>query len=395
MTKTDSTARRSHGTGTLYTRRGADGRDVYYGRGHVDGKRFNRKLGPVRDRKGSGLTKTQAEAKLASLLGSATCNPTVARSSPSARPTVAQVADAYVRHARFKGRKPSTVENLDSELRTHIVPALGDKPVDAVTAHDVADFVAALHALGLAPKTIRNIVATLSALFNFARAPLRGWVKANPCDGVELPAVPESVEIRFLTLDEVEKLIAAAQPGLFAEIDPVMYRAAAMTGLRRGELLGLRWGDIDWLGSRIRVAQSIVRGRTGTPKSRKARSVPMALEVARDLERLFQGSRYQADGDLVFAHPLHGGSLYPAGILRRMRRSLAAAGLDQRHTFHELRHTFATHLAAAGAPIARLQDWLGHEDPKTTEIYRHYMPGADEAALIASAFSVERRLPVA
>ena len=98
----------------------------------------------------------------------------------------------------------------------------------------------------------------------------RSWASANPCDGVELPAVPDAIGIRFLTLAEVDALEAHARPGEFQAIDAAMYRVAAMTGLRLGELLALRWMDVDWIAARIRVRQNYVLGEFGTPKSRRS-----------------------------------------------------------------------------------------------------------------------------
>jgi integrase len=165
-----------------------------------------------------------------------------------------------------------------------------------------------------------------------------------------------------------------------------MYRTAAMTGLRLGELLALRWLDVDWAASRIRVRQNYVMGQFGTPKSRRStRSVPMADEVGGTLERHFQGSRWQADDDLVFAHPATGTPLYRQGVTRRLHRALRTAGLDD-HVFHDLRHTFGTRLAAAGVAMRTLQEWMGHKDIAATQRYADYAPSAQEAALVAAAF---------
>ena len=132
---------------------------------------------------------------------------------------------------------------------------------------DVVDLLAVLEGKGLSPKSIRNVIATLSALFNFARAPQRRWASANPCEGLELPAVPERTEIRFLTLEEVRALVANVPPGMYEQLDRVMFLAAAMTGLRKGELVALRWRDVDWTAQRVRVRQNFTRGEFGTPKS--------------------------------------------------------------------------------------------------------------------------------
>jgi integrase len=189
----------------------------------------------------------------------------------------------------------------------HLTPFFGSRSMDSIKTEDVLDLVTVLEAKDLAPKTIKNIVATLSALFNFAKGPQRRWATANPCEGLELPAVPDATEIRFLTLDEIDALVAHARPGIFHAIDRAMYRTAAMTGLRQGELLALRWRDVDWMVARIRVRQNYVLGEFGAPKSKRStRSVPMADEVAGALDRLFKPSRWQGDDDLVFAHPATG-----------------------------------------------------------------------------------------
>ena len=203
-----------------------------------------------------------------------------------------------------------------------------------------------------------------------------------------MPAVPEADEIRFLTLDEIDLLIQHAQPGMFQDLDQAIYRVAAMTGLRRGELLALRWQDVDWLAQRIRVRRNYVRGNYGTPKSRRStRSVPMALEVAAGLERLSKVSRWTGDDNLVFAHPASGRPLATAWIGPRMRKALRAARLDDAHRFHDLRHTFGTHCAAAGVAMRTLQEWMGHKDIKTTQRYADYAPGNREADMIAAAFT--------
>jgi integrase len=385
-------ARRSYGTGTLFVRSDRNGREVFYGIGYRNGKRFNRKLG-VKRGPGSrnGLTVTQAESRLAELIGSADTAPVLGGGV-----TVEEAGRRYLLYAQRRGRKPATISNLESELRVHMHPFFTDKALHTITSHDVAEFVTTLERQSLAPKTVRNVLATLSAVCSFAKAPQRAWLASNPCDGVELPAVPDATEIRFLTLDGIDQLVEHARPGIFQALDRALYRTAAMTGLRRGELLALRWQDVDWLAQRVRVRQNFVRGQFGTPKSKRStRSVPMALEVAAELERLSQTSRFTGDDDLVFAHPTTGKPVYVAGISRRMRKALKAAGLNEAHRFHDLRHTFGTQCAAAGVPMRTLQEWMGHKDIKTTQRYADYAPSSREADMIAAAFARESTEPVA
>jgi integrase len=159
-----------------------------------------------------------------------------------------------------------------------------------------------------------------------------------------------------------------------------------MTGLRQGELLGLRWRDIDWGASRVRIRQSYVRGEFGRPKSkRSSRSVPLADRVAAELDRYFRDAAFQADDHLVFGNPLTGKPLARRAVLKRFKQNLARARVREVR-FHDLRHTFGTRMAAAGVPLRTLQEWMGHRDFKTTLIYADYQPSEQEAALVERAF---------
>ena len=170
------------------------------------------------------------------------------------------------------------------------MPFFAGKTLDAIDHTLVIDLLGALEAKDLAPKSIRNIITTLSALFTFARQPQRRWVTSNPCDGLELPATPDQIEVRFLTLEEVRAVIAQIPAGGYSDLDRVTFLAAAMTGLRKGELVALRWRDVHWTAMRIRVRQNYVRGQFGTPKSKRStRSMPLADELAGALDRSSTG----------------------------------------------------------------------------------------------------------
>ncbi len=377
-------ARRPHGTGSLYVRVDASGRETWYGHWRSNGRQVKKKIGLKRTA-GSreGLTRSQAEAALRAKMGETQVSPRVGEIL-----TVAEVSARYVTQAKRRGRKRSTWENVESETRVHLKPYFGERSLDSIRSEDVIDLISVLEEKDLSPKTIRNVIATLSALFNFAKAPQRRWAAVNPCEGVELPAVPERTEIRFLTLEELDAAVANVPKGIYRAIDKAMIVTAAMTGLRKGELVALRWRDIDWPAARIRVRQNYVRNEFGTPKSKRStRSVPMADEVGGELERLFKASSFQGDDDLVFAHPVTGEPMPKANVTRRFRKALKAAGLDDSHRFHDLRHTFGTRMAAAGVPVRTLQEWMGHRDLTTTQIYADYSPSGQEAQLVAAGFA--------
>ena len=151
---------------------------------------------------------------------------------------------------------------------------------------------------------------------------------------------------------------------------------AAMTGGRQGELLALRWRDVDWLVQQARIRRAYVRGAIGKPKSkRSSRGVPLAMRVAGALNDLHRQSAYQGDDDLVFGHPHTGQPLDRSQVLKRFKRYCRSAGIREQR-FHDLRHTFGTQMAAAGVPLRTLQEWMGHADSKTTQIYADYAPSA-------------------
>jgi len=162
--------------------------------------------------------------------------------------------------------------------------------------------------------------------------------------------------------------LRATEGGPLQSTDRALYVLVAMTGLRQGELLALRWRDVDWASGRIQVRRSFVRGEFGAPKSRRSsRSVPLADRVAGELEAHFQRATYQADDALVFGHPDTGKPLDRSRLLKRFKGAARQAAIREVR-FHDLRHTFGTRMAAAGVPMRTLQEWMGHRDFKTTLI---------------------------
>jgi integrase len=212
----------------------------------------------------------------------------------------------------------------------------------------------------------------------------RGWTNANPVAAVDRPRDSGAdPDIRFLDLTEFEALLRAVPDDALGATELTLYRAAGMTGLRQGELFALRWRDVDWAAGVIRVRRNYTRGAFGTPKSRRSsRAVPMADRLAAELERHYQASEYCGDDDLVFCHPQTGHVLDASKVRKRYKGALTRAGLrDVR--FHDLRHSFGTHMAAAGAPLRAIQEWMGHRDYKTTLVYADYAPDGSQGRAFA------------
>ncbi len=158
---------------------------------------------------------------------------------------------------------------------------------------------------------------------------------------------------------------------------------AALSGLRRSELLALRWEDVDFEQSSIRVFEGYSAKQKGKPKSRKSRTVPMVDQVADALSDLSTRNAHTGKGDLVFVSR-EGSHLDDSALRRRYLATLDAAKL-RRLRFHDLRHTFGS-LAINKASIVQVQAWMGHADIKTTMRYLHHKSRADDARLLSAAF---------
>lgn len=281
-------------------------------------------------------------------------------------PTVKEFHALYLDSLRL-GAKPSTMVTTECDFRNHIVPKLGDKRLDEVDYAVIEDFKVALtktqsantkHKVRLLrPKSIHNLLVHVSDMLGVARK--RKLIETMPeIDWIKIPPS----EFDFLDFDDADKLIAGAE-GEWR----TMILVAMRTGMRMGELIGLRWVDVDLSAGRINVRQSIVRGMIGLPKSGKPREIPLCDEAIEALA----AHRHQR-GTLVFCDAE--GKALTAGLLAwPLKRALKRAGLRE-IGWHVLRHTFASHLAMRGVPLKVIQELLGHASIATTMIYAHLAP---------------------
>jgi len=404
-------AKRTYGTGQLYEKQGS-----YFGRWRTgDGRRLNRKIGAIRvvgER--SGLTRAQAEREFRRLQDEEERRPALRHDQP--RHTVGEAADSLRRQLAIQGSRRSYLEGCESMQRVHITPRLGDRPLEKVTTAHIEAVATAMLKAGLAPKTVRNVITFLFAMFEHAID--REWARENPVRRAARPkrrrATDANPDLQFLIVDELEAVLRAIPdevvhrapaptrrgragpsppppPDVMGPVLRPLILAAAMSGLRQSELLGLRWRDVDWGAQRLRVRNTYVRGEhSGHGKSdlSTSRSVPMASRLAGELDRGSQRTVFRGDDELVFAHPLTGNPLDRSKVTRRFKEACAAAGVRPIR-FHDLRHTFGTRLVASGTSLRAVQEWLGHADAKTTQIYTHYAPNAHEVEQVDAAFALE------
>jgi integrase len=374
--------RRPRGTGSLFIRRDSAGREVWYGKWWAGTTQIKRRIGPKRAPSTSdGLTRSLAEAELRKMIGA--IGPIAARNE---RVTIAEVGELLVARLQAMGRKRATIETYESCVRVQLSPFFGNRRLDKIGRREIEQFMAHMARTGRSPKTTLNALGILHSIFEYARR--EGWVVANPCTLVDKPRVDSSnPDIRFLEREELEALLRSVPDDDLGHVERRMYLTAAMTGMRQGELLALRWRDVDWPARRVRVRRNFVRGEFGTPKSkRSSRSVPLADRVAGELDQLHQEARWRGDDDLVFAHPHTGKPIDRSKLLKRFKAALKRGDVREVR-FHDLRHTFGTRMAAQGVPMRALQEMLGHRDFKTTLIYADYAPSAREAEWVEAAFA--------
>lgn len=399
-------SKRPRGTGSLYTRRDKQGRETWYARWYEDGRRVKRRVG-LRRKPGTteGLTKPEAERRLADIRQGVAAEVAEDRTAGGDRPTIEEVARLLI-DARSITCKPATVEAYRTAIDRHIVRPLGttaddpgarayfdaDLRLDEITTADVNGFVRTKLDDGLAPKSVLNYWGALFSLFEFAIAEDDWAITANPCKSKNAvkPRVKASGDFKYLTLEELEAVVRAApasEVSNLQELDRVLYLTAAQTGLRQGELIALRWRDVDWSAQRIRVRRNFSRKEFGTPKTtRSSRAVPLPTRVAQELERWSKISKHVADDDLVFAYPSTGRPYDRSKLLKRYTKARKAAGVTRRVTFHGLRHTYGTQMAAAGTSMRTLQELMGHTNLNTTQIYADYAPSEHEVHLVDAAF---------
>ncbi len=345
-----------------------------------DGRQVQKKIGPAwtgRGRPPAGyVTKRLAEDWLREVLDEARGGTLAGMVKTGA--TFAGAAAEWLRYVEEdRMRKPSTVATYRALLRSRILPAFSEQPVESVTPAMVERWLRAMD--DCSPATRTKALAMVHGIYQRAR---KVWgLSTNPVTDVEKPPLRKGGGIEVFSPEEVWALVRAAA----SEQDAAIFLTAAFTGLRRGELIALRCRDVDFAGSVIRVRSSYVDGVLSSPKSGKVRSVPMAPDVAEALAKLSQRNGSTGDDDLVFVGDW-GGYVDARALVRRYESALKRAGV-RKLRFHDLRHTFGTRMIGK-ADIRRVQEWMGHADIQTTMKYLHYAPRADDARLVAEAFEL-------
>jgi integrase len=284
---------------------------------------------------------------------------------PKEVPTLDVFSKEFIENYADVNNRPSETRMKRSIFKHHLGPALGAKRLDEIGPRDVEAYKKLKLDAGRAAKSINNDLTILRKTLAIARE----WGIIEHLPGIRWMKVPKP-KFDFLTFDEAERLVKAADGDW-----PTTILVALRTGLRVGELLALRWDDVDLVAGRLMVRRSDWRGHVGPPKNGKTREVPLSPEAVAALRR-----HRHLRGDLVFSFE-SGRALTENELRRPLYRACKRAGL-RRIGWHVLRHSFASHLAMRGVAIKAVQELLGHSSIEMTMRYAHLSPDVRRDAVL-------------
>jgi len=296
--------------------------------------------------------------------------------------------------------KPSTYHSYERNLINHVLPRIGHTELRYLTANRLNTLYADLLETGrvdgtggLSPKTVHYIHGTVHKVLHDAVD--AGLLATNPATRAKPPRPGriDPTELRAWNPDQLRRFLSITRDHRLE----AAWRLAAMTGMRRGEVLGIRWQDIDLDARLLTVRRTLIsvayRIRESTPKTRRGRRIdldPATVQALRDHRRRQDNEKAEwgelyNDADLVFCRE-DGTPLHPQQLSQEFRQLIAGTDLP-RIRLHDLRHSHASIGLQSGVPLRVISDRLGHRNPAfTLTQYAHVLPGmqAEAAARIAA-----------
>lgn len=304
------------------------------------------------------------------------------------RLTVSAYLTGWVQQCEARGLAPRTVEGYESIVKLYLTPRIGSVPLQKLAPAQIEKLYADLLATGLSDRTVLHAHRALHCALR--RAVRLRLIPANPADAVDAPK-PKRTEMHVLDVAGMNRLLRLLREG----DDSLLHMAALVavtTGLRRGELLALRWADVDLDAATVTVQRSLQKTKAAglsfkEPKTaRSRRTVTLPQRTVRELkahrarqaqQRLLVGLGYN-DLDLVFAQA-DGRPVDPDAISSAFSKFRDDNDFEVR--FHDLRHTHATLMLNARQPLRLVADRLGHSTAVLTiDTYAHTLPGQDAEA---------------
>ncbi len=261
----------------------------------------------------------------------------------------------------------STQRNYRYLVRRYLLPFFGRMYLSEIGAADVQVFLSAV-SKRIAPRTVLSLRNRLLKIFGTAKR--WGYLQLNPADGAQVPALCDTKERLALTPQQARALLAEL-------VEPccTMVLLALLSGLRRGEIFGLRWKSVLFAEGSVLVTESSYQGRSSQPKTRASRRKVFVDQVVLDALSRLRPAECQPD-DLVF-HSERGTPLNPENIRNRVLAPACERAGVPRIGWHNLRYTYATWADPSGESVKALQAQLGHTDSRLTlSVYTQPMPEA-------------------
>lgn len=302
--------------------------------------------------------------------------------------TVGQWLDVWFEYYAKVKVRPSSHKTYQGYIKNHIKPHIGNIPLTKLTTLDLqvmyqelltkgrVDRIESKHQpKGLSAKTVRNLNQIISSTMKLAIQ--QKLISSNPADGCALPRI-EHKEMKTLPADQLAAFLnEAKRTGTFE-----LYYIDLATGLRRGELLGLKWQDVDLDSGAIHVRRQIGRidGKVQEAPL-KTKNAYRNIPIGADAVSILREKKKQDGGrsEYVFPSPT-GGPMSPGSVLKMLHRVLERAGLPELR-FHDLRHTFATLALQNGVDIKTVSGILGHFSAGfTLDTYAHVTTAAQRQA---------------
>jgi integrase len=345
------------------------------------------------------------------------------------RRTVKEYGEAWLETYGKTHLKDSTYQEYKAALEKHVFPIFGRLPFTKVSREAVKRLIAEKIAAGFSRSTVRNIIAPLREMYNHAIDD--GAASFNPASRVGRfnRRRGEDTTVDPLTKEELHiflKTVREQMPDYYP-----LFFCAVTTGMRQGELIGLKPIDVDFAGRFIHVQRNISRGEASSPKNGKTRRVDMSLQLTNLLDQLVAKRRATAltremekspeerrkpeevvatvMEDWLFTTPEiiakrakrksparkpRGGTRLDPSNLRKVFWSVLSKAELRRVRFHDLRHTFASLLIQQGESLAYVKDQLGHHSIQiTVDTYGHLVPGGNRRAVDRLAEDVENAKP--
>lgn len=282
--------------------------------------------------------------------------------------------------------RPNTFRSYAGVVQLHIIPALGNIKLKDLRIDQIQSLYIKETENGTSPKMVQYIHSVLRRSLNFA---VRwGLLVRNPAIGAIRPKLSRK-EMMTLDSDQVRTFLSAAK----GSRNEALFWVAVSTGLREGEILGLKWSDLDWKTKRLQVKRQVQRLSGGgliltEPKSAAGkRMIILSSATVAVLQKHLNSQQdekmlireYWQENDLIFPSTI-GTPLDPSNMSRDFKRTLEMAGLPNIR-FHDLRHTAATLMLLQGTHPKIVQERLGHSNISLTmDTYSHVLPSMQEEA---------------